>query len=73
MATSNKWLGEWAPCGAHRAGQVSRVKGNFGFIQPDDSSDEIFFMPRGRHGAIGVVVLLSTVDQGDLNVVLLGL
>lgn len=28
-------------------GQVSRVKGNFGFIQPDDSSDEIFFMPRG--------------------------
>eukprot|EP00435_Cladocopium_sp_Y103_P026689 s1150_g6.t1 len=35
-------------------GQVSRVKGNFGFIQPDDSTDEIFFMPRGFKGYYGM-------------------
>mmetsp|Transcript_53678 Transcript_53678/g.117365 ORF Transcript_53678/g.117365 Transcript_53678/m.117365 type:complete len:338 (-) Transcript_53678:1294-2307(-) len=35
-------------------GQVSRVKGNFGFIQPDDSSDEIFFMPRGFKASHGM-------------------
>lgn len=42
------------PPGEVYTGQVSRVKGNFGFIQPDDSSDEIFFMPRGFKAFYGM-------------------
>jgi len=34
-------------------GQVTRVKGNFGFIQPDDGAEEVFFMPRGCKGFHG--------------------
>eukprot|EP00434_Breviolum_minutum_P041785 symbB.v1.2.037172.t1/scaffold5412.1/size27432/1 len=44
---------ETAVPGGVYIGQVTRVKGNFGFIQPDDGAEEVFFMPRGCKGFHG--------------------